>query len=391
MALLFLARLKVAKHSFLTATPENQQSVARNQVTALGSMIKLIGSTLTPPEKVKIVQEVMSIDWNGAADPLLQSLMRDEKTKRGNMRDYTAFISYFTTEEWALLLSADCTMDGKLNVLIERLLELGGRFLSEHTKKLGGSLWIEVSGSRMLSEETKQILRTSFNTTLTRSLNNLNDPIVQYVILPSPAVFEREHPQLFNTIFPNSKPIPCKVDERTLMTQDAMVQCRNRRPQLADRSNSVLNLGDLGCGSSSGNLNNSNIDRMSNFVLQGMAQMQATQSKLVELMMGSGGPKSLKGLQSGVDLSPTALRTPPRRTLTMPGPLDGDQQPNSPEQLQIADGLEPITNVPPPLALVHSHQQLNARPIDGPPSSSAAIGLPSSEKKTTPRLYHESA
>ena len=182
MALLFLARLKVAKHSFLTATPENQQSVARNQVTALGSMIKLIGSTLTPPEKVKIVQEVMSIDWNGAADPLLQSLMRDEKTKRGNMRDYTAFISYFTTEEWALLLSADCTMDGKLNVLIERLLELGGRFLSEHTKKLGGSLWIEVSGSRMLSEETKQILRTSFNKTLTRSLNNLKDPIVQYMI-----------------------------------------------------------------------------------------------------------------------------------------------------------------------------------------------------------------
>ena len=58
-----------------------------------------------------------------------------ERATRGKMQNYRAFLSYFTASEWTFLMKDTPPLESKLSVVVEKLLSLEGRCLSEPTKK----------------------------------------------------------------------------------------------------------------------------------------------------------------------------------------------------------------------------------------------------------------
>ena len=166
---------------------------------------------LSAEDRLAIAQEVMSVDWKGHSDDLLNLIMtstgREPVAKRGEMRDLRAFKDYFTKSEWEMFLSLDVFLDTKTNLIIQKLVSLGCRRPSGHTKKLAATLWIHVSDSNSLSEETKAILRTRFNKSLTKALKGFQNP-VQYMLLPSPRVFKDENPDAYMSLFQKEEPVP---------------------------------------------------------------------------------------------------------------------------------------------------------------------------------------
>ena len=63
-------------------------------------------------------------------------------------------------------------METKLQIIISKLIDLGGRKLSEPTKKYASVLWMAVTDSLQLSYQSKKGLRNRFSNTLATMLKN---------------------------------------------------------------------------------------------------------------------------------------------------------------------------------------------------------------------------
>ena len=247
-------------------------------------------------------------------------------------------------------------MDSKLSMIISKLTSLQCRHPSEHTKKLASTFWFEVSDARNLSAESKRRMKDHLSRSLLNAIKTNTEPDRNILVLPTTERFRVDYPDLWATLFSAAKPVPCKIDARTLLEQDLMSKCRSR----IDSGCTDLSRGNtmhLSLGSAS----SSPLEQFGGWMMKGMEQMQATQNKVMELLIGGQGlPRSLSGLQSTQSLT----TTPPRRDLGRPSIL--------------LHGSSPLTLEPPKPILAHAETS----------EESSTKALPTPTLTTSPTLPH---
>ena len=106
MAILFRDRLAAVRRSLDDAAPELKARTSHVHSRSLACLLRSIASSLTEEDKSNLNTDILAIPWFGLdANLLLSELFScDEPVstpikKRGQMRDYKEFISYFTEYE----------------------------------------------------------------------------------------------------------------------------------------------------------------------------------------------------------------------------------------------------------------------------------------------------
>lgn len=115
------------------------------------------------------------------------------------------------------------------------------------------------------------------------------------------------------------------------------------------------------------------VEHMGQFMMKNLQQLQTTQTKVVELLMGTREPRSLKGLQGGVNLNETTPRAN-QRELGLAAIADGDLTP---------DKTPRFGSNSQSLAMVPSHGQPTTTGLGSLPQYSE-IGLRSSDGGPAP-------
>ena len=302
------ARIAAAAEALQHRESEELHSrISRVHSLAMCASIKDKGSSFSISDLAPLTTEVYSLPWHGKDGeavvsallqrPSLDSTATRSRCARRRMQDFLGFTQYFTESEWEDLLSAQVSMESKLNIVVAKLTVLSGRCLSEPTKKLATTFWLTVSDSGGLT--CKTTLRKRLSQRLKAMDRSLPAPEVYLEVLPTPRELKSQHPKLFAARFPSEQPIPCKISEKDLLEADSLQQCRE-----ADTPSSrtpVLNVGMP---------QQSALEAFGTLMVKGMEQMQTTQNRVVDLLLGGqGNSRSLGAMQ---DLRPTPHPAQPR-------------------------------------------------------------------------------
>ena len=140
------ARLGVCR--LVSSSPQVMQDQARALVDELSSC------KLSEEQAQELKQLGAQIPWqpcqSWAIGHAIEAAVHKKRPRR-SMQDYVALPEYLLAEEWQHLEAHDSTLDSRLNVLLQRVLKLGGRTLDEHSLK-------RVTCILLLTSETPQRL-----------------------------------------------------------------------------------------------------------------------------------------------------------------------------------------------------------------------------------------
>ena len=207
MAQLFRERLAYAKAQLAAAPRDDKDRVSSANVRTLQTLLAEFCDTLTMEQKVRLSAEIMA----GA----FATKDLDRKNKQQGL--------------WPTIVPK-ISMDTKLQIIISKLIELGGRKLSEPTKEYASVFWMAVTDSLQLSHQAKKGLRDRFSNALLNILKKTarSTRVPEFKPLPSPAHLKAKHPDIWQHLFPTEEPVPCQIDEKVLIVEDAMHKCRPR-------------------------------------------------------------------------------------------------------------------------------------------------------------------
>ncbi len=300
--------------SALTAAP-NDALRARISAAHSGAVRAIIGRIrdgLKEEDVADLSTLIMEVPWcqEDANEVLMNLLRKDLKPRkvRRAMQDFTLFYGFFSEQQWKTLLRSDVCVSNKVGLVVGTIIHLGGRCVSEHTKKLAGAFLMEVSSEEdKLSSAMHKIFQTRVSEALMTASKSAGDPDVYLTTLPEPSVMESEYPDLFKKLFPVHRPVPCKINQVAMLQRDCIAKCRGvsvaQKPPCP-----TLKL--EGPSSALGQC-----EQFAAMMMRGMEQVQSQQQKVLEMCLGGGLPRSLSGLQPQEDVG----APPPRRSLTCLG------------------------------------------------------------------------
>ena len=133
---------------------DQHESMSRVQANAIVAMLSRGWANLSCDDKSALAMLVNNIDWYAGHDmPILAILARDARdassaNNRNAQQKYTSFAEFLTVDNWAKLLPDDGEVppsNACLNIIIQRVVRLGGYNLCEHTTKLMTSLWLLIT------------------------------------------------------------------------------------------------------------------------------------------------------------------------------------------------------------------------------------------------------
>jgi len=286
---------------------------------ALCDMLRPILGSLSDQAKSDLIHAVDGMPWSGADGSAIVELIatsssgKGERKVRNPMQDFRSFIDCMTAEQWGTLLDARVSPAAKQELIIKVLCRLGCRHATEPTKKLACTLWHHVTGCQSADPVAKKKMRIKFGDLLRTAGLKLGAPVVYLAHLPTPQELAAQHPELHDAIFQEAPPVACQVDQVKLLEEDCAIMCRGGRSgtlELAQRLGPQTPT--LQIGSDTDAPSNAALGQFGMMMLKSMEAMNATNSKVLELVLGGQG--SLGALQ------PSNLHaTPPprqRRALT---------------------------------------------------------------------------
>ena len=129
---------------------DRHDAMSRVQANAVVAMLNRGWATLSSDDKAALAIMVNNVDWYAGHDmPILALLARDSAS--GNTRTaqqkYTSFVEFLTEDNWSKLLPADGDVppsNACLNIIIQRVVRLGGYNAREFTTKLMTSMWLMI-------------------------------------------------------------------------------------------------------------------------------------------------------------------------------------------------------------------------------------------------------
>ena len=105
-------------------------------------------------------------------------------------------------------------------------------------------------------------------------------------VLPSPGQFKEQFPDLYESLFKDAAPVPCKIDQGKLLRADAVIKCRDTgSAELAinARKKKAVPTLDISQDAPPASM----IQTFGSMMMKSMEQMQASQNRMVEMMMGN--------------------------------------------------------------------------------------------------------
>ena len=123
-------------------------------------------------------------------------------------------VHYFTRTEWEGFQNKGVHL--AMDYLISRLLQLGYSHASEPCMAWCASLLLYISQMGGSTQSTKQQVLAHFKHEYHLRAKKAPSRGTVPVILPMPAVFKQDHPDLFGSIFPVEQPTPSLIDMATV-------------------------------------------------------------------------------------------------------------------------------------------------------------------------------
>ena len=210
------------------------------------------GEALSPEDKADLCIRVSAVPWYEHHElPLLDELSSSAGASaysREPQQVYLSFLEFFTQDNWTKLLEEEPSSDATLNLIIARVIRLGGRNVCEHTKKLMTSLWlflVEPDLMRLTYWHKKRqfdYLKKEYRRVVERTPRC---PVKVKILPVSPEELAMKNPEVYNRAFSAQKgdgPMRCPLDLVKLRALDASYRCRGGGPGRDEASSSSSQL-----------------------------------------------------------------------------------------------------------------------------------------------------
>ena len=356
------AKLEVARDVLSVCGDSVREGLSVVHSKAVSTMLRPIAASFDENQKSDLSLVISAVPWFDAAhgDDVHKVLLGSSKstvvmkraTARRDMQHFRGFTNYFTEAEWNdILLNGESSINTKMDCICQKLVDLGGRCIDEHTKVEATELLINTCGLTPGEASQKVNFKNAISKKYKRLASAAGDPEVYLQCLPAPSAFKAKHPAFYDKLYSaDAPPVRCMINEVDLEMACSSTKCRN--PEVLKTNAPVLNLGSLGTGR--------NTDALENFggmLFKGLQQMQEAQAKMMEVMLNGGrGPPTLR------DAKPPQLdrQYEPQRRMLLPPPQE-QHKPMviMPPQKALMDGAPALPSVvlPP------------ARPLEAAPSA----------------------
>ena len=217
---LLRARLSAAKLCLEEVDGETRRQVSNIQVDAVLELCKRNQgfAGMSDDARASLLDVACSAKWE--ADDLrkiIGALRKPDapaaapKARREMQRWAPAFISYFTVDEWHMLQDPKVAQGDKWDITLQRIIQLGGRTLSEGTFKGIASFLLLLSNqhARNLPTATKASVLSKVKEHFRNRLRRKGAPAQEHHIVelpPSPAALKATYPDLYGKVFAHEPP-----------------------------------------------------------------------------------------------------------------------------------------------------------------------------------------
>ena len=198
---------------------------SQTQAAAVVDVMKQLSKevlAMGPDSRARVVALVAAGAWQPDDMTNIMKCLVPQKAARAPMQKFTPnILHYFTAAEWAGMRGAK--IGTAMDFLITRLLQLGGRCLSEPCKAWCASLLLLLNGMSQCTNDTRNQVLQFFKQEYSR--RGRKDPELQ--VLPMPTELKAEQPALYQAVFGMHDPVPSAIEMSTLKLHN--VFCRASR------------------------------------------------------------------------------------------------------------------------------------------------------------------
>ena len=289
----------------------NHMVVSKVQAGALAEMIQSVNSVLTHEARAHLSCEAVTIEWFNTdhCTAVVAAFDRPgsgKKKERRDSQDYLNIHLYGHEHFWRALTSSENVATSKLQLVCNLGMALGLRLPSEHTMKWMTSLWLCTSHSiealASLPEDAKGVYIVHVKKSWASMKAKSGTPTEWIQKLPcDPLDCCRDFPQTFVAMFPGGiKPVnPPPIDIHAVMAFDQTYGCRGGKTKTQSAVPGWMEAMAAPRLATSPKKEATGFEKMA-------SQMMAHQTRILELVLGSGGStgsmQPLRSMSSITDL-----------------------------------------------------------------------------------------
>ena len=289
----------------------NHMVVSKVQAGALAEMIQSVNSVLTHEARAHLSCEAVTIEWFNTdhCTAVVAAFDRPgsgKKKERRDSQDYLNIHLYGHEHFWRALTSSENVATSKLQLVCNLGMALGLRLPSEHTMKWMTSLWLCTSHSiealASLPEDAKGVYIVHVKKSWASMKAKSGTPTEWIHKLPcDPLDCCRDFPQTFVAMFPGGiKPVnPPPIDIHAVMAFDQTYGCRGGKTKTQSAVPGWMEAMAAPRLATSPKKEATGFEKMA-------SQMMAHQTRILELVLGSGGStgsmQPLRSMSSITDL-----------------------------------------------------------------------------------------
>ena len=327
------ARIGTARILLTDLAGKHAHSAAsRTQAAALIASTKKAFSAKTPPaETLADLQALaLQVPWatEDQEDVLAVLQATGKKAPRRGLQNFCTVHEFLSEREWESLKG---NLAAQTETLMRRVFSLGGRCLTEETYKHLTAIIVNMGANAAHVRSMLSSQKDSLNLHVKHEWDMLRrrhtaQPAEYLLVLPaSPDLLRAQHPRLFDEAYPDEGPVECPIDAQALVAFTQSFKCRGGSTLRMQSLQLALPSTSAGCAESSqmqGMALVGPLQQFANCMMQGMAQMQTTQNRIIGALASSGSDgRALQldtwQMENCQGLQPVQLKTPPRRGQTL--------------------------------------------------------------------------
>ena len=280
--------------------PEHHEAVSRGQAAACIDVLKRELPSLTAENKATLTTLATDVAWHGLdATAVLHTLCPPSTLVkfRAKMQNYMSCLDFYTAREWtSILRNQEVGGEIKLQCILARIFDTGGRNLNELSLRRLTSLWLTLTRSAeelaKLSDLEKQAalktVKTAYKSALARGAVQCS--VSLHDLPASPMTLMAQWPEIYQAAYRDGEqPVHCPAEEKNKISVVEMsIRCRG--------NGSATTTAPIQLSSSS---NGMQLQQFANFFMEGMSRMVQNQEKMMTVMMQRSGPQ--ESPEAGID------------------------------------------------------------------------------------------
>ncbi len=343
-------------------TSDHFEKLSKIQAMAVADLISAETETLSNEVKSELAGDVVKLAW---AKPdhcgiVLERLVSSEARRaeparrRRQQQDFRKIYAYLTQAMWDALKNAQSSADAKLSAVLQHALRLGLRLPTEPTSKMLTSIWILSTSEDIgtLDNVSKAIKYKRVKDEFDQLRRKGVDPVVWIEQLPDdPLTFQHKFPAVYEQCFGRAPPVPPAISPDVIMAFDMSYSCRGGLKQAVPLAASTTSIAVVAKPLGVPAMQNVDMGNFQQIAVSFMQQMQTSQQRLIEMIIGNGASSrqvSLASLHDRAQLNRESFAVPPLRP-ALPAPAfieEVDSPPTVPKYARSASLVLPPEQTP---------------------------------------------